>query len=166
VGMAVSADTAESLIKELYLMGRAIRLTLLHPEEGDLLPGGVAVLGTLESRGPGRQGDLAADMCMSPSALSRHVAELVGAGYIGRRVDPSDGRASLVHVTDEGRDLLQRVRITRARALQAVLAEWSDDEAEQACDVVQKLRNSLAAHAQRVANGQQQVSKESQEVDV
>ncbi|MEV0033557.1 MarR family transcriptional regulator [Nocardia sp. NPDC050793] len=165
--MAVSPDTAQSLIKELYLIGRAIRITLLHPEEGQLLPGGVGVLGTLETKGRCRQVDLAVDLCISASALSRHVTELVGAGYISRHADPSDGRATLIQVTDAGRDLLGRVRASRARGLQTVLADWSEDDAELACESVRKLRNSLAAHAQRAGTTEPQpVSTESQGVDV
>jgi DNA-binding MarR family transcriptional regulator len=165
--MAVSPDTAQSLIKELYLMGRAIRTVLAHPEEGHLLPGGIGVLGTLESKGPCRQVDLAVDLCISPSALSRHVTELVGTGYISRHADPTDGRATLIRVTDDGRDLLYRVRASRARGLQNVLADWSEDDAEGACVAVQKLRNALTAHAQSSAvHAHQPVSKESQEVDV
>ncbi|TQM32055.1 MarR family winged helix-turn-helix transcriptional regulator [Nocardia bhagyanarayanae] len=165
--MPVSPDTAQSLIKELYLIGRAIRIALLHPEEGQLLPGGIGVLGTLESKGPCRQVDLAVDLCISASALSRHVTELVGAGYISRHADPSDGRATLIRVTDEGRDLLGRVRASRARGLQTALADWSEDEAEQACESVRKLRNSLATHAQHAGTAHPQpVSKESQGADV
>lgn len=162
--MAVSPETAQSLIKELYLMGRAIRVALLHPEEGQLLPGGVGVLGTVESRGPCRQVDLVADLCISASALSRHVTELVGAGYLSRHADPSDGRATLIQVTDEGRDLLRRVRKSRARGLQSALGDWSEDEAEQACLAVRKLRNSLVAHAHSTGTGvHQPVSTEGQE---
>ncbi|MGY2008279.1 MarR family winged helix-turn-helix transcriptional regulator [Nocardia gipuzkoensis] len=165
--MAVSPDTAQSLIKELYLMGRAIRTVLAHPEEGQLLPGGIGVLGTLESKGSCRQVDLAVDLCISPSALSRHVTELVAAGYISRHADPTDGRATLIRVTDEGRDLLHRVRGSRARGLQNVLADWSEDDAERACVAVQKLRDALTTHAQSITVGAHQpVSRESQEVDV
>ncbi len=165
--MAVSPDTAQRLITELYFMGRAIRAALSHPEEGHLLPGGVGVLGSLEIRGRCRQVDLAADLCISPSTLSRHVAELVGSGDIARHADPSDGRATLIQITEQGRDLLRRVRASRARGLQAALADWSEDEAEQAAVVVQKLRNSLAAVAHHTAAGERgPVSTESQEVDV
>ncbi|MEV0761698.1 MarR family winged helix-turn-helix transcriptional regulator [Nocardia sp. NPDC050435] len=145
--VAVSADTAEDLIRELYLVGRAMRLALHHPEEGELLPGGAAVLGILEAKGPSRQGDLAAQLCISQSVLSRQVAELVGSGFISRHADPSDGRANVIRVTEEGLDLLHRVRLSRAHGLQAALAEWSEDEAEQACVTVQKLKNALTAQA-------------------
>ncbi|MGK8524855.1 MarR family winged helix-turn-helix transcriptional regulator [Nocardia asteroides] len=164
--MTVSSDTAQGLIKELYLMGRAIRIALAHPEEGHLLPGGIGVLGTLESKGPCRQVDLAAELCLSASALSRHVTELVGAGYLSRHADPTDGRATLVRVTDEGRDLLHRVRTTRARGLQHVLAGWSEDDAARACAAVRKLRDALTTHAHSIPAGAAPVSEESQEADV
>ncbi|MGY0499444.1 MarR family winged helix-turn-helix transcriptional regulator [Nocardia sp. FBN12] len=165
--MAVSPDTAQSLIRELYLMGRTIRAALSHPDEGDLLPGGIGVLGSLEARGPCRQVDLAVDLCISPSTLSRHVAELVRSGNIVRHADPSDGRATLIQITGEGRDLLRRVRISRAHGLQTALAQWSEEEAEQATSVVLKLRNSLATVAPHTAVGARKPgSTESQEVDV
>ncbi|MEV6217397.1 MarR family winged helix-turn-helix transcriptional regulator [Nocardia sp. NPDC051833] len=165
--MAVSPETARGLIRELYYMGRAIRATLAHPDEGDLLPGGVGVLGSLEARGPSRQVDLAADLCISQSTLSRHVAELVSSGNIARHADPLDGRVTLIRITDQGSDLLRRVRESRARGLRAALADWSEVEAEQAIAVVQKLRNSLAAAPPHIAVGERRpVSTESQEVDV
>ncbi|MET9211685.1 MULTISPECIES: MarR family winged helix-turn-helix transcriptional regulator [unclassified Nocardia] len=165
--MAVSPDTARGLIRELYYMGRAIRAALAHPDEGDLLPGGVGVLGSLEARGPSRQVDLAADLCISQSTLSRHVAELVSSGNIARHADPLDGRVTLIRITDQGSDLLRRVRESRARGLQAALADWTEVEAEHAIAVVQKLRNSLAAAPPHIAVGERRPeSTESQEVDV
>lgn len=149
--MAVSSETAQSLIEELFLMGRAFRSTLAQPEEGQLLPGALGVLVVLETIGPCRQVDLAGEMRISPSALSRHITELVTAGYMSRHADPTDGRATLVEITDNGRELLHRVRISRARSMQKVLADWTDDEADQARAVVHKLRNSLLTHAHRSA---------------
>ncbi|WP_040796708.1 MarR family winged helix-turn-helix transcriptional regulator [Nocardia higoensis] len=170
--MAVSTETAQNLIKEFYLIGRAVRGALTHPDESLLLPGAIGVLGTLDARDSCRQGDLAVDLCISPSALSRHVTELVAAGYVARSPDPSDGRATLVRVTDSGRSLLERIRASRAQGLQAVLAEWDEDDAERACTAMQKLRNSLTEHAQTehahrtVAADGKPVTRESQEVDV
>ncbi|WP_028478396.1 MarR family winged helix-turn-helix transcriptional regulator [Nocardia sp. CNY236] len=154
--MTVSPDTAQSLIDELYLMSRAIRVALKPSEEGNLLPGGVGVLAVLKTKGPCRQVDLAGDLWISPSALSRHVTDLVGAGYVSRHADPMDGRATLIQVTDEGRDLLRRIRISRARDLQAVLSDWSDDEAERAREAIHKLRAALAGYTHSASPSTQQ----------
>lgn len=165
--MPVTAETAQSLIKEFYLIGRAVRGALSHPEENLLLPGAIGVLGSLDMRESCRQGDLAVDMCLSPSALSRHMAELVAAGYAARSPDPSDGRATLVRITDAGRALLMRIRASRAQGLQSVLAEWSEEDAERACRAMQKLRNSLTEHAHRTCVGDDKpATTEREEVDV
>nr|WP_198428088.1 MarR family winged helix-turn-helix transcriptional regulator [Nocardia bovistercoris] len=147
-------------------MGRAMRVVLSHPEPEQLLPGGVGVLGALEAKGPCRQVDLAVDLCISPSALSRHVTELVAEGYVDRHADPGDGRASLVHVTEDGRELLRRVRAARARGLQTALADWSETDADQAYVALRRLRNALTAHTHHSAPAHRSDARQNQEVDV
>ncbi|MBF6100616.1 MarR family winged helix-turn-helix transcriptional regulator [Nocardia cyriacigeorgica] len=164
--MAVSRDTAQDLTRELYLMGRAIRVAIAHPEEGQLLPGGIGVLVVLEGAGLIRQVDLASHLCISPSALSRHVTDLVAEGYVTRQADPHDGRATLLQVTDAGHDLLRRIRISRAKRMQEALADWDEAEAAQACAAIEKLRNALVARVQHTMTADRPVQLESQGVDV
>jgi DNA-binding MarR family transcriptional regulator len=103
----------------------------------------------LEARGQCRQNELASDLCISQSALSRHVTDLVNAGFITRNPDPGDGRATQVLTTDAGRELLKRTRAARAESLQSVLADWEDVDAQAAGDAFRKLRGSLTRHAHR-----------------
>jgi DNA-binding MarR family transcriptional regulator len=49
-----------------------------------------------------RMRELADRVVLSRTRVSRIVDELVGAGYVERRPDPDDGRASLAVLTDEG----------------------------------------------------------------
>lgn len=154
--MAVSSATAQSLIDELYLMGRAIKVSLTRSEDERLLAGGLGVLVTLEEHGPCRQGDLAASMCLSPSALSRHVAELVAEELLTRHPDPTDGRATVLHITDHGRALLRRIRVKRAEVMAALLEDWGDDDAERARGTIRSLREKLTEHALRTGAGEHQ----------
>ena len=128
-------------------MGRLFRATITSPEEGELLPGSLGVLALLSFRGECRQNELAADMCISQSALSRQVSELVANGYIVRHADPQDGRASLISLTDEGAALLKRTQQGRARQLAEMLADWTDDDARAACHTINKLKEALAKNA-------------------
>lgn len=165
--MSVSPETAQELIEDLHLLGRVMRGALVTPEEGQLHPGGLGVLVALAARGHCRQNELAGDLCISQSALSRHITELVGAGFAGRQPDPGDGRASQVYVTDEGRALLVSTRASVARELQAVLADWSETDARAARDAVQKLKQSLTRHAHRACAPESMSNcNESQEVHV
>lgn len=147
--MAVSSATAQSLIDELFLIGRAIKVAITRNEDERLLSGGLGVLVTLEQHGPCRQGDLAVTMCLSPSALSRHVTDLVADGLLRRSPDPSDGRATVLHLTDEGHALLRRIRARRTETLAALLEDWGDDDAERARATIRTLREKLTEHALR-----------------
>jgi DNA-binding MarR family transcriptional regulator len=147
--MTVSSETARELIEELYLMGRAFRGAVIVTEDGEPLPGGLGVLMALEARGRCRQNELAAELCISQSALSRHVTDLVTAGYISRQADPGDGRATQVLITAAGSDLLGHARLSRAESLQSVLADWEEADAQAAGSAIRKLRSSLTKHAHR-----------------
>ncbi|MEU1981263.1 MarR family transcriptional regulator [Nocardia sp. NPDC019395] len=163
--MPISSDTAQNLLGEMFHIGRALRIALAFSDAGQLPPGGLGVLTTLDVAGPCRQVDLAADLRITQSAMSRHITELVGAGYISRQADPSDGRAALVQLTGEGRDLLYRAREIHTRHLQETLNDWSEDDAEQAFLAVRRLRNSLNSRARCApADENPQVSKERTDV--
>lgn len=78
--------------------------------------------------GPQRAGALA-DLCHAdPSTVSRQVAELVRRGLVRREADPSDGRASLLAITDAGREAADRVRTRRRQLFAAAVGGWTDDE--------------------------------------
>ena len=55
-----------------------------------------------------RMQDLAARAVLSRTRVSRIVGELETVGYVERRADPDDGRASLVVLTADGRAALRR----------------------------------------------------------
>ncbi|MEU1980702.1 MarR family transcriptional regulator [Nocardia sp. NPDC019395] len=158
--MGVSPDTAQNLLDELFLISRALRRTLAQPEESSLLPGGISVLVNLESAGPCRQVDLAAQIGISASAMSRHITELVTDGYVLRNADPDDGRAIRVEVSPTGHELLGRIRESRVRGVQEVLADWSQTDAEHACYIMHKLRSDLIARDSRSAAAAPQKNSE------
>lgn len=147
--MSVSPETAQELIEDLHLVGRVLRRSLVSPDHSGLHPGVLGVLVALASRGHCRQNELAADLCISQSALSRHITDLVNAGFAGRRPDPGDGRATQIEVTAEGMALLARTRAAMALELQAVLADWTESDARAAHHTIHKLKQSLTRHAHR-----------------
>jgi DNA-binding MarR family transcriptional regulator len=56
-----------------------------------------------------RVNELAREVVLSPTAMSRFVDRAVAAGVVAREPDPDDRRAQLVVLTDEGRELLRRM---------------------------------------------------------
>lgn len=158
--MGISPETAQSLLDELFLISRALRRSLAQPEEVRLLPGGISVLVNLEQAGACRQVDLAAQIGISASAMSRHITELVADGYVVRNTDPSDGRAIRVEVSPTGHELLGRIRESRVQGLREVLAGWTQEDAEQARRVMHRLRSDLIARDSRGAAADQHKNPE------
>lgn len=78
--------------------------------------------------GPMRSGALAELLHSDASTISRQAAALVKRGLIERRADPADGRASVLAVTDAGRELAASLRKHRNAMLDNVLKNWSDEE--------------------------------------
>jgi DNA-binding MarR family transcriptional regulator len=56
-----------------------------------------------------RVNELAREVVLSPTAMSRFVDRVEAAGYVRREPDPADRRALLIAITDDGVELLRRM---------------------------------------------------------
>jgi DNA-binding MarR family transcriptional regulator len=99
-----------------------IRVTRLHVmrirqllQGLGLHPGHELLLMHLWDTGPQRQTDLAAEFDTDSASMTRTVQRLERAGFVRRRPDPVDGRATLVESTPAGMALRGRVEQLWAR---------------------------------------------------
>jgi DNA-binding MarR family transcriptional regulator len=89
-----------------------------------------STLATLERGGPHRLTELAAKEGVTQPAMTQLVSRLERDGLARRLPDPSDGRVVMVEVTKEGRELLRKRRLVRAKRLSELLAALPpEDEA-------------------------------------
>jgi DNA-binding MarR family transcriptional regulator len=88
------------------------------------------VLGVLARAGELTMGDLAAAEKVQPPTVTRVVKGLEERGLVARTPAPTDGRQSLVGLTDAGRDLVLANRHLRDAWLSERLAELDPDERE------------------------------------
>lgn len=79
--------------------------------------------------GPLSAAQLAEEIGLDRSVVSRHASRLVEAGLLKRSPDPSDRRATLLALTDGGRRAIKIMRRRLADTFDAYLATWSPDEA-------------------------------------
>jgi DNA-binding MarR family transcriptional regulator len=82
-------------------------------------------------RSPGqrlRVNELAREVVLSPTAMSRFVDRAVAAGVVSREPDPDDRRAQQVVLTDEGRALLRRMWPVYRRRIAEHFAEHLDGD--------------------------------------
>jgi DNA-binding MarR family transcriptional regulator len=98
-----------------------------------------------------RLSDLAAAVELDASTVSRQIKQLEDKGIVERTADPEDGRASLIRMTSEGRDVIQAAFRRRFERLKVVLEPWSQHDR----DLLQDLLTRLAADL-REANDRQE----------
>jgi DNA-binding MarR family transcriptional regulator len=115
----VDAGEALDVVIAMHRLMRRLRRT---GHSGAVHPTQLIVLAVLNQYGPLRIGELARRIpCSQPTATTT-VAGLLGAGYVDRAPDPTDGRASRVAVTDAGRGVLHSFAHGEAEVLTALLA--------------------------------------------
>jgi DNA-binding MarR family transcriptional regulator len=106
---------------------------------GDLTLSQISALVSIEQHGPLRAGDLAARESVSAPTMTRILAVLEERGLVAREVDPADRRASSVLLTEQGRDVLGRLRRERTAFLEDRLAHLDADGRRRLADAVEVL---------------------------
>lgn len=103
------------------------------------------VLSQIDEWGQARTGDLArAERCSQPTMTAR-VQRLQAQGWVQRVADPLDARAATLTLTDEGRAVLASARGTRARVIDALIAQLDAPERQRLQEAIQALRGLLDA---------------------
>ena len=96
--------------------------------KGEVDPAIYTCLYRLAIDGPMRSGALADVLYSDPSTVSRQVAHLVERGLVERRADPVDGRAIVLAVTDDGRQMADSIRARRTDNIGRVIADWPESD--------------------------------------
>jgi DNA-binding MarR family transcriptional regulator len=102
------ADALNQAIRLLSLRHRARATALLAPL--GLYPGQEALLLELAKAGPQIQAQLGEALGCEPPSVTLMTRKLEASGHIRRRPAPSDKRASIVELTDRGRELADQVK--------------------------------------------------------
>ncbi|MEU0564827.1 nitroreductase/quinone reductase family protein [Nonomuraea sp. NPDC005983] len=102
------ADAINQAIRLLSLRHRARAATLLAPL--GLHPGQEALLLELARTGPRIQAQLSEALGCEPPSVTLMTRKLEASGHIRRTPAPSDKRASVVELTDSGRELAEQVK--------------------------------------------------------
>jgi DNA-binding MarR family transcriptional regulator len=121
-------DAFGRLAGELTSMMRALKeLHTRVVEESDhpFEVAGSFVLGRLDVLGPVRLTQLAQELGLDPSSVSRQVSALERNGLVAKEKDPTDLRAQRLLLTDRGRAAVQAHREARSRELARLLPGWT-----------------------------------------
>ena len=141
-------------------LGRVLELTVLLgrdmadslAREG-LTESRAHLLWQLQQRGPCTQRTLAADMHITPRAITALVDGLAATGFVTREPHPSDRRATLVTFTERGRATAHGLLDSYHRLARQVFADLPDDTFDGfdagLLHVITRLRDVVAAKDHR-----------------
>jgi DNA-binding MarR family transcriptional regulator len=144
--MPITPDTRDRLtagVAQLVRTGRHVSAHAANQLYGDLPSFGWAMLVPLERDGDQRCSALAQQLGVDVSVASRQLAVLQRLGYVERRPDPLDGRASLLRLTPAGSEALAATRALRAEWTLGALAGWDEAEASLLSDLLDRLVTDL-----------------------
>ena len=141
-----ASDTtlAATLAREIRgLVGKLKRRLREQSNVGDLTPSQTAVLLRLENDGPATTSRLARAEGMRPQSMGTVVASLEGAGLVQGAPDPSDGRQTILSLTDAYRQWIGESRAARQdwlfRTIQSRLSSKEQDQLAAAVFLLQRL---------------------------
>ncbi|GAB3572896.1 MarR family winged helix-turn-helix transcriptional regulator [Amycolatopsis endophytica] len=126
-------ERAVQLMRELRTAGQLQHAWINQSwqrEHGGQHPAAAMLLSDLAQHGESRPSELAKRKMVDISVISRQLGQLVTAGLVERRPAPEDGRASLIRLTEAGRDQLEQWRVMHADFVRRALSDWTDDEVE------------------------------------
>ena len=144
-------QTILGFLGSLHAINRALkhRARIEHGDSLALL----TVLTTVASPGRARASDLADQLMIDLSSMSRRLSALEAQGLIKKVVDEGDRRAQLVALTADGRDLLHSLRQNAVDRMSGILSDWSQHDLDQLSRLLLRLEGDLAA-----AEGEQATS--------
>jgi DNA-binding MarR family transcriptional regulator len=122
-----SNDEIEQQLLRLFRRTQAIHV---RTSSGDVLleRSSYGILCLILDDGPQRLGTIAQTFTLDPSTITRQVQAVVNLGLAKKSVDPSDRRATLLSLTDEGRVAIEEARTHRRETLGTLLHDWTDQE--------------------------------------
>jgi DNA-binding MarR family transcriptional regulator len=133
-----------SLAAELRaVLGRLRRRLREQAQSGGLTPSQRSVLLRLEKHGPATASALARAEGMRPQSIGPVIAALESAGMVAGAPDPTDGRQTILSLTDACREWVQEGRAARqdwlVRTIQTRLSPQEQDHLVRAVDLLNRL---------------------------
>ena len=149
---ATSPDREDVAQLALMVMQLTDRMSRYRAERIDRTAMGV--LRIAATRASIRPTEIAEQLQVHPSSVTRHVQALAKTGRLRTRPDPADGRASLVEVTETGLADLWQLYEQGVDAWQRAVAGWLPDEVRALAAGLGRLVAALDARAKEPSSSE------------
>jgi len=139
------AEVDKHIEQQMTVLLRRVQRIHVSTSEGDVYldRSAYGIMCRLADEGPQRLGSFATAFGLDPSTITRQVQALERTGLAARTTDVTDRRASILDLTDEGREVLARTRSYRRQRLREAMADWSEEDKGEIARLLTKLNTSL-----------------------
>jgi len=138
------AAVAENVLRLMRSFGRR-RAQVLAAKAHDVEWSAQMVLRCLANEGPLRSSEVAEHVHADPSTVSRQVAALVKDGFLERRADPEDGRASLLVLTEKADAVLKEHDEIRNWHFAQMLDDWNERDLRRLANLLSRFTHDFEA---------------------
>ena len=101
------------------------------------------ILEGMKDNGTLRMSQLAESVGTTPPTVTKLVKDLEEKGLVTRTPDDQDGRASILSLTDKGRQVAESIGKARLEGLGQVLTAWSSEDIEKFDQLFERLRADM-----------------------
>lgn len=144
-----TAERLNAVIRSVSMRHRAAATALLA--ELGLSIGQEILLLELDIHGPRTQAQLAAGAGCEPPTITMSVRKLEAAGLVVRAASPTDRRAVIVELSDQGKDLIPALKSQWTRLAELTVAGLDPGSLDVLLEVLPDLAQSLGRLGKRVA---------------
>lgn len=138
---AADASTGtSSLVPDMFRIARRLR-SAAGPRHLDVAA--LLMLHRLAADGAKRPSELAGDVTLDLSTVSRHIRALEEARLVTRQDDPVDGRSCLVSLTADGQAMLASALIRREQVVAEALVGWDAEDVADLLRLIARLADDL-----------------------
>jgi DNA-binding MarR family transcriptional regulator len=147
----VMDDANKQIEQQMTTLLRRVQRIHITTSSGemDLDRSAYGIMCRLADEGPQRLGSFAAAFGLDPSTITRQVQALEKAGLAARSTDTADRRASILDLTEEGRQVLVRTREHRRQRLEELLRSWPEQDRREFGRLLARFNASIDALVER-----------------
>jgi DNA-binding MarR family transcriptional regulator len=112
----------------------------------------VELLRAIVEAGEIRSSDLASQLFVTKTSISRYVNGMLDEGLLIQRRDPSDGRATLLRVSASGRREFEEREARRSAVIQELCQDWPEKDVTELTTLLKRLNDGVQSSLRRSAS--------------
>ncbi|GLY43729.1 hypothetical protein Amsp01_097520 [Amycolatopsis sp. NBRC 101858] len=147
--MPHSHEDLESVVYPLTRISEALRRAQSRAAD----PTRVAILRLAAGKGRVRPSEVAAELDVHQSSITRQTRALEDAGHVRLEADPEDRRSCLISLTEPGWDEVRRLTKLGLDRFADFLRDWSPEDVRRLGELLARLETSVAAAKKRPGPG-------------